>query len=103
VSSIGYSIETLLRIFRLVLHWEFFTYGDIVVIICGVVAIIGSKSANTLVWAIVLLIVGIISGGLGGLLVILGGLIGLIVAATKKDSTSTCWRAQGYDYSEGSA
>jgi hypothetical protein len=84
VSFIGYSIENLLRILHPVLHWGFFTHGDIVAIICGVIAIIGSKSATNLVWAIVLLIVGIVGGGLGGLLVILGGLMGLIVAATKK-------------------
>ena len=53
-------------------------------IICGVIAIIGAKSASTLVWAIVLIIVGIIGGGLGGLLVILGGLLGLIVVITKR-------------------
>jgi len=53
--------------------WGFasFAYGGIVSIICGVIAIIGAKSANTLVWAIVLIIVGIIGGGLGGLLVVL--------------------------------
>jgi uncharacterized PurR-regulated membrane protein YhhQ (DUF165 family) len=84
VSFIGYSIEGLLRSFGFFLHWGYFSYGDIVAIICGVVAIIGSKSATTVVWAIVLPIVGIIGGGLGGLLVILGGLIGLIVGATKK-------------------
>jgi hypothetical protein len=66
-----------------VLHWGF-AYGSIVTIICGVIAIVGSKSATTLVWAIVLIIVGIIGGGLGGLLVVLGGLLGLIVVLTKK-------------------
>ena len=66
-----------------VLHWSF-AYGSIVAIICGIIAIIGSKSAATLVWAIVLIIVGIIGGGLGGLLVALGGILGLIVVITKK-------------------
>ncbi len=51
-----------------------FAYFGIVTIICGIIAIIGAKSVTTLVWAIVLIIVGIIGGGLGGLLVILGGL-----------------------------
>jgi len=68
-----------------VLHWDWgFAYGSIVAIICGVIAIIGSKSAATLVWAIVLIIVGIIGGGLGGLLVALGGILGLIVVISKK-------------------
>lgn len=61
-----------------------FTYDSIVAIFCGIIAIIGARSATTLVWAIVLLIVGIIGGGLGGLLVVLGGLLGLVVVITKK-------------------
>ena len=65
------------------LHWGF-AYGSIVTIICGVIAVVGSKSATTLVWAIVLIIVGIVGGGLGGLLVVLGGLFGLITVITKK-------------------
>lgn len=66
-----------------VLHWGF-AYGSIVTIICGVIAIVGSKSTTTLVWAIVLIIVGIVGGGLGGLLVVLGGLLGLVVMVSKK-------------------
>jgi hypothetical protein len=61
-----------------------FAYFGIVTLICGIIAIIGAKSVTTLVWAIVLIIVGIIGGGIGGLLVIFGGLIGLIVVITKK-------------------
>jgi hypothetical protein len=80
LSFIGYSFEN----FRSVFHWRFFAYGDIIAIICGVIAVIGAKSADTLVWAIVLIVVGIIGGGLGGLLVVLGGLLGLIVVVTKK-------------------
>jgi hypothetical protein len=69
-----------------IFHFGLFTfaYFGIVAIICGVIAIIGARSASTLVWAIVLIIVGIIGGGLGGLLVILGGLLGLIVVITKR-------------------
>ena len=69
-----------------IFHFSFyaFAYAGIVAIICGVIAIIGARSASTLVWAIVLIIVGIIGGGLGGLLVVLGGLLGLIVVLTKK-------------------
>ena len=80
LSFIGYSF----RSFGPVLHWGFFAYGSIVAIICGVIAIIGAKSVTTLVWAIVLIIVGIIGGGLGGLLVALGGILGLIVVVSKK-------------------
>ena len=69
-----------------IFHFSFyaFAYAGIVSLICGVIAIIGARSASTLVWAIVLIIVGIIGGGLGGLLVVLGGLLGLIVVITKK-------------------
>lgn len=70
--------------FEPVLHWEFFAYGSVVAIICGIIAIIGAKSVTTLVWAIVIIIVGIIGGGLGGLLVVLGGILGLIAAISKK-------------------
>ena len=65
------------------LHWGF-AYGGIVTLIMGVIAIVGARSANTLVWAIVLIIVGATGGGLGGLLVLLGGIIGLIAFLSKK-------------------
>ena len=64
-------------------HWGF-AYGGIVTLVMGIIAIIGSRSVNTLVWAIVLIIVGLIGGGLGGLLVVLGGIFGLINLLTKK-------------------
>ena len=66
------------------LYWSVYSFGysGIVMLICGVIAVIGAKSATTLVWAIVLIIVGLIGAGLGGLLVLLGGIIGLIVALT---------------------
>ena len=79
LSLIGSSFEN----YGPFLHWGY-AYGSVVTIICGVIAIIGSKSASTLVWAIVLIIVGIVGGGLGGLLVVLGGLFGLITVITKK-------------------
>ena len=65
-------------------YWSVYSFGysGIVMLICGVIAIIGAKSVTTLVWAIVLLIVGFIGGGLGGLLVLLGAIIGLIVVLT---------------------
>ncbi|MGA3060994.1 MAG: hypothetical protein ABSD92_11580 [Candidatus Bathyarchaeia archaeon] len=61
-----------------------FAYFGIVMIICGIIAIVGAKSVTSIVWAIVLIIVGVIGGGLGGLLVILGGLIGLIAVIIRK-------------------
>ena len=61
-----------------------FDLGGIVTIVCGIIAIIGARSAGTLVWAIILIIVGIVGGGLGGLLVVLGGIIGLVSVLAKK-------------------
>jgi len=68
---------------RELFHWGY-AYGGIVTIICGVKAIIGAKSATTLVWDIVLIVVGIVGGGFGGLLVALGGLLGLLTVLLKK-------------------
>ena len=51
---------------------------SIVAIVIGAICVIGSKSVGTLVWAIVLLVLGIVSGGIGGVLVILGALLGLV-------------------------
>lgn len=58
-------------------NWGF-SYGGIVTLIMGIIAVIGSKNINMLTWTIVLIIVGLIGGGLGGLLVVLGGLLALI-------------------------
>lgn len=70
------------------LYWGWgitgFAFSGIISIVCGVIAIIGAKSAGTLLWAIVLIVVGIIGGGLGGLLVVIGGLLGLITVLTKR-------------------
>ena len=66
-----------------VFHWGY-SYGGIVTLIMGIIAVIGARSVNTLVWAVVLIVVGLIGGGLGGLLVLLGGVIGLITAMSKK-------------------
>ena len=54
------------------------SFGAIIEIVLGIVAIYGARRATDLVWAIVLIVVGIIAGGLGGILVLLGGILGLI-------------------------
>ncbi len=70
---------------RFYFGWGFgFAYGGIVTLIMGVIAVIGARSASTLVWAIILIIVGLIGGGIGGLLVLLGGIFGLITTLSKK-------------------
>jgi len=53
-------------------------FATIVGIILGIIAIIGSKYVTDLMWAIVLIVVGFLGGGLGGLLVIIGGILGLV-------------------------
>lgn len=68
---------------RFYFYWGY-AYGSVVTVICGVIAVIGAKSASSLVWAIVLIIVGIVGGGLGGLLVLLGGVFGLVTVLAKK-------------------
>ena len=54
------------------------SFWGIIEIILGIVAIYGAKRATDLTWAIVLIVVGIIGGGLGGILVLLGGILGLV-------------------------
>lgn len=58
-------------------------YGLIPVIL-GIVAIIGAKYSNTLVWAIILIVIGYLGGGIGGLLVLIGGILGLVSVLIKK-------------------
>ena len=53
-------------------------FWGIIEIILGVVAIYGAKRVTDLTWAIVLIVVGLIGGGLGGILVLLGGIVGLV-------------------------
>lgn len=57
---------------------RFFAGFDVLALILGVVAIIASKRATELIWAIVLIIIGLVGSGIGGLLVLIGGILGLI-------------------------
>ena len=49
----------------------FFGAG-IVTIILGIVAVVLSKRVNELLWAVVLVVIGFLGGGIGGLLVLIG-------------------------------
>lgn len=51
--------------------------GGIVTLILGILAMAGSRFASTILWGVVLLIVGVIAGGVGGTLVLIGALLGL--------------------------
>lgn len=55
----------------------------LITLILGIIAIIGAKQVGTLLWAIGLLVLGIIATGFGGVLIILGALLGLISVLTK--------------------
>jgi len=50
----------------------------VISLILGVVAVFGSKRVNELVWGIVVMAVGFLTGGIGGLLALIGGLVGLL-------------------------
>lgn len=50
----------------------------VISLILGVVTVFGSKRVNELVWGIVVMAVGFLSGGIGGLLALIGGLVGLL-------------------------
>ena len=51
-------------------------------LIIGIICVIGAKYVGHLGWAIVLIILGIIAGGIGGVLVIIGALLGLVSRLT---------------------
>lgn len=52
--------------------------GALIGVILGIVAFIGSKHVRELVWAVALLVVGFVGGGLGGLLVLVGGFLAIL-------------------------
>ncbi len=63
--------------------WGFFN-GGLVTLVAGIVAIIGANRVSSLVWSIVLIVVGLIGGGLGGLLVVIGSVLGLVSRVAKE-------------------
>ena len=52
-------------------------------IVIGIICIIGSRYVSTLIWAIILLVLGIIAGSIGGTLVVLGALLGIVSTLVK--------------------
>ncbi len=61
-----------------------FTYGGIVTLIMGIIGVLGAKNVSVISWAVVLIIVGLVGGGLGGVLVLLGGIFGLVTIPSKR-------------------
>jgi len=58
--------------------------GDILQMILGVAAFFLAKRVKELVWAVVLLVIGFIGGGIGGVLVVLGGIASLVAIFLKR-------------------
>ena len=53
--------------------------GDYVInIACGLIALVSSRRIHSPAWAIVLIVVSIVAGGVGGALVLIGGILALI-------------------------
>ncbi len=50
----------------------------IISLILGIVAVFGAKHVGGLVWGIGLMVIGFLTGGVGGLLALIGGLLGLL-------------------------
>ncbi len=59
------------------------TVRGLIALVIGIVCIIFARYVGRLEWAIIIIVLGIISTGPGGGLVILGGLLGLISALIK--------------------
>ena len=53
--------------------------GSIFGIIVGIIALYGYSRIGEVLWAVILVVLGYFSGGLGGILVLLGSLIALIM------------------------
>jgi hypothetical protein len=50
----------------------------IIGLLIGIICAVGARYVSHLGWAIVLIILGIIAGGIGGVLVVVGALLGLL-------------------------
>ena len=55
----------------------------IIGIVVGVLALFGSNKVSSIVWCVILLVLGYLVGSIGGILVFIGALIALIAAVVK--------------------
>lgn len=78
-------LEVGVRIFRDISLLSFLsgTLRALAQVVIGIICIIGSKFVSNLVWAIVLLVLGIVAGTLGGSLVVIGAILGLVSVLLK--------------------
>ena len=81
-------LEVGIRIFRDISFFSFLsgTARALFQIVIGIVCVIGSKFVSNLVWAIVLLLLGILGGTIGGSLVAIGAILGLVSVLLKPAS-----------------
>ena len=77
--------EVGIRIFRDISLLGFLTgtIRSLAHIVIGIVCIIGSRFLSNLVWAIVLLVLGIVAGTIGGTLIVIGAILGLVSVLLK--------------------
>jgi hypothetical protein len=77
--------EVGIRIFRDISLLGFLTgtIRSLAHIVIGIVCIIGSRFVSNLVWAIVLLVLGIVAGTIGGTLIVIGAILGLVSVLLK--------------------
>lgn len=54
------------------------TVSSVLRIVLGGICIIGSRFVSQLIWAIILLVLGVVAGTLGGSLVAVGAILGLV-------------------------
>jgi hypothetical protein len=78
-------LEVGVRIFREISVLSFLTgtVRSLAQIVIGIVCIIGSRFVSNLVWAIVLLVLGLVAGTFGGLLIVIGAILGLVSVLIK--------------------
>jgi len=92
IGSIIMIIISMLELVGIVIHFflplKVFTYfrfiGStriLITLICGLIALYGSKRVKSFSWTIVLIIVGLIGDGIGGILVFIGALLAAISVA----------------------
>ena len=78
-------LEVGVRVFREVSLLGFLsgTVRALAQIVIGIVCVIGSRFVSNLVWALVLLVLGIVAGTIGGTLVAIGAILGLVSVLLK--------------------
>ncbi len=56
----------------------------VLAIAAGVLALAGYRQLQTMAWSLLLIVLGIVTGGLGGILILVSGLVSLVVAHAEK-------------------